>query len=197
MRLRKRRRQKKSFYGWVKWAPLFVAPLTVAMYEVYLGTQMRQNDYNASKTNTEIRRLEKSLELLTLEKARLERLDRLENQAPALALQAPNPSQLRVIYYDHDSGRAFEAEDAPAVRFAREEKPAGMAPVPQGNPLRTPGGVMPALDYGGPGLMAPPPATLATVSTAAQTDGADMETPADTPAGDGLDGAVGQLLGKL
>lgn len=190
-RLRARKQRSASLNTWLWWVPVLAAPFAVAMAEVYISTQMRLNDYATGEMNAEIRQLEQEIEGLRVERARLERLDRLEDAAPNLGLVVPAPSQLRTIYYDATSDTVLTPDSMPGLQYAAAPatpEPLPLVPVPEGQSSSAPGEAMPALDYGNKGIVAPPE-RHATMPAASSDEGSRPAEP--------LDESVEHLLGVL
>ena len=190
-RLRARKQRNASLNSWIWWIPLLAAPFAIALCEIYLATQMRLNDYTNGRVNGEMRQLEKEMEGLRVEKARLERLDRLEDAAPNLGLVVPAPNQVRTILYDAAHDTVLAPDTVPGLQYAQSApapEPVPMMPVPQGQSNMDPGEAMPALEYAGGGIVAPP----ARHATMPESSGRDDAVPAEP-----LDESVEHLLGVL
>lgn len=127
-RRRTKQELRASLYGWVKWVPVLAAPFAVAVQEVYFSTQVLINDYRSIEITQETRELERELEILRIEQAQLEALERLDDKAPNLGLVRPGPQQIRTIYYDARTNEVALAEEEPPIRHAAAPTPAPLPP---------------------------------------------------------------------
>lgn len=190
-RLKDRKQRNASLYSWLWWTPALAAPFAVALYEVYLVTQMRINDYTSGEVNTQIRQMEMDIEGLRVERARLERLDRLEVAAPDLGLVVPSPSQVRTIYYDASQDAVVAPDHLPGLRYAAAPRTVETAPL-----MPIPGHVheaaaeepQTALAYPGGGISIPMPRHATMPANAGN---------APEPEVTALDESVSHLLGVL
>ena len=139
MTSRKRVKQevRASLYGWVKWLPIIALPFALAVQEVHYRMQVTINDYRGADITRESRELERELEVLRVEQAQLEALDRLDGKAPDLGLVRPAPQQMRTIYIDARTREVLGMEEEPLIRQAAAPAPAP-APAAPSEPAAAP-----------------------------------------------------------
>ncbi len=101
------RRRAVPLTSWLKWLPVLILPFSVLFFETWLNVQTRVNDYELFELNQRMRELQRSLDALKVEEARLAAMDRIGVRAPDLGLVEPNPSQIKTIY------RSEERDSAP------------------------------------------------------------------------------------
>jgi len=94
------RRKKMSVADWTKWLPVVMLPFGALLFETWLNAEKLKKDYRMEELNSRIAELEGTLGSLKLDVARLETMDRIESEAPNMGLIEPQPSQIRVVYYD-------------------------------------------------------------------------------------------------
>jgi hypothetical protein len=195
-RLRARKQRSASLNNWLWWTPVLAVPFAVALYEIYLVTQMRLNDYTAGEVNAEIRQMEMDIEGLRVERARLERLDHLEVAAPNLGLVVPSSNQVRMIYYDASRNVVVAPDSLPGLQYAAAPQgasPLPMLPIPGETPLPAEAAApadeaAPALAYPGGGMAIP----MTRHATMPAATGSGAQTTSEP-----LDDSVGHLLGVL
>lgn len=113
VRMRDKRARRATLYGWLRWAPLFIAPFSSAFYEVWLNTQTWRNDYQILEMSTESGRIKERLRDLYVEQARWLAIEHLQNRAPDLGLVEPQPAQIATILVDPREEALY---DEPAQR---------------------------------------------------------------------------------
>jgi hypothetical protein len=83
--------------NWFRWLPVLLVPFSVLFVETWLHTRILRDDYESYTLQIELRRLQESLKELRGQEASLNRLDRLDEQAPDLGLVEPEPDQIVIL----------------------------------------------------------------------------------------------------
>lgn len=94
------RRKKMGMADWTKWLPVVMLPFGVLLFETWLNAEKLKKDYRMEELGSRIAELDSTLGSLKLDVARLETMDRIESEAPDMGLIEPQPSQIRVVYYE-------------------------------------------------------------------------------------------------
>ena len=100
MQMVSKRMQRRALRGWLRWSVVVIVGFSPLYVDAWLNIKMRHHDYIISQLNTERNKLNNELISLTVNRASLERMDRLSTSAEVLALREPDPNQVHVIYYD-------------------------------------------------------------------------------------------------
>ncbi|MBP8128986.1 MAG: hypothetical protein KA184_05350 [Candidatus Hydrogenedentes bacterium] len=137
VRMRDKRARHATLYGWVRWAPLFIAPFASAFYEVWLNTQIWRSDYQILEATTEIGRVKERLRDLYVEQARWLAIEKLQNRAPDLGLVEPQPDQVATILVDPLEEALYEKP--PKLEIASSSSSAPDAPAAPALPARSSG----------------------------------------------------------
>ena len=105
------RHRRVTLEGWSKWLPFVVLPFAVLLLETWLRTQQLKQDYETSRINAEIRRLDEQMNDLRVEEAGLDNMDRMQAHAPHLGLIEPTRDQIRVVKIE--SADVVVADESP------------------------------------------------------------------------------------
>ncbi len=100
MQMVSKRMQRRALRGWLRWSLVVIVGFSPLYVDAWLNVKMRHHDYIINQLNSERNHLNNELISLTVNRASLERMDRLSMNAEALALREPDPNQVHVIYYD-------------------------------------------------------------------------------------------------
>lgn len=95
-----KRMQRRALRGWKRWIFVVVVAFSPLFMDAWLNIKTRHQDYVNNFLNAERQRLNEELEDLSVNRASLERLDRLSVSAEALGLREPEPAQVQVIQYE-------------------------------------------------------------------------------------------------
>jgi hypothetical protein len=103
-----------------KWVFILAIPFLAFFLEARLNTAMLKRDIELGVVNGELKRLQEAYDAYNVKIATLETLDRIEIEAPDLGLVAPQPNQIKTIYYVEGeeslrpSARPFEIAEGAA-----------------------------------------------------------------------------------
>ena len=89
---------RRIFWGRLRWILLVLIPFSVMFVETWLNTQTIKRDYRDYELKAQMKTLSQSLDSLRIKQATLEKMDRMEVEAPDLGLVAPGPNQIREIH---------------------------------------------------------------------------------------------------
>ena len=112
---------KATLDGWVKWVVALSIPFCALAFDTWLNTETLRHDYEAAQINNDLKRCSETIEALRVDETQLERLDRIECEAPNLGLVEPQPGQVEVIRYA-ENGTFTEGLEAPYVVARLEEE---------------------------------------------------------------------------
>lgn len=95
-----KRMQRRALRGWKRWILVVFIAFSPLYMDAWLNIKMRHHDYMTNYLNKERQRLNEELVSLSVNRASLERLERLSTSAEALGLGEPEPGQVHLITYD-------------------------------------------------------------------------------------------------
>ncbi len=95
-----KRMQRRALRGWKRWILVVFIAFSPLYVDAWLNIKMRHHDYMTNYLNSERQRLNEELITLSVNRASLERMDRLSVRAEALGLGEPEPGQVHLITYD-------------------------------------------------------------------------------------------------
>jgi DNA repair exonuclease SbcCD ATPase subunit len=84
-----------SRWSWLKFAPFVMLPAAALGFETHCRVELIENDYLSESLSQERSELREAINELEAEKARLERLDRMDDALTNLGLVLPKPGQVR------------------------------------------------------------------------------------------------------
>lgn len=137
------RKRRGNLKGWWRYLPFILVPFGLLFTEVWLQTQILNNEYRKNALRLQIRDAQAELDELSDEIRELARMERVLERAPDLGLVPPDPGQVVEIHTAGESAEKQQVLSVAPVLAAPPKRDTPMATVKSAPPAPEP---VPVLD---------------------------------------------------